>query len=106
MSVHDMTSLVPVRRYRLQYTCFHYSYVSTFTYNSTKLASVLIIAYNSKIHFVQNDPFCQTRSHTSLLDNKSMKVVKAGQTYLPSGHGGMQVQPAGNYIERIPPSHK
>ena len=28
-----------------------------------KLTSVLIIAYNSKVHFVQNDPFSQIRSH-------------------------------------------
>ena len=33
-------------------------------------------------------------------------LVKAGQTYLPSGHGGMRVQPAGVYIECIPQSHK
>ena len=31
----------------------------------------------------------------------SEHVIKAGQTYLPSGNRGMRVQPAGVYIERI-----
>ena len=34
-----------------------------FTSNSTKLNSVPIIAYNSKVHFARNIPFSQTRSH-------------------------------------------
>ena len=40
-----------------------------------------------------------------ILDYSELRL-KAGQTYLPSGHGGMRVQPAGVYIERIPQSHK
>ena len=34
-----------------------------FTCNSTKLTSVPIIAYNSNVHFVRNDPFSHLRSH-------------------------------------------
>ena len=34
-----------------------------FTCNSTKLTSVPIIAYNSNVHFVRNDPFSHLQSH-------------------------------------------
>ena len=50
---------------------------------------------------------CALRSNNCELREKSQfAIFKAGQTYLPSGHGGMRVQPAGVYIERIPQSHK
>ena len=38
--------------------------------------------------------------------SRSGLFFSSGQTYLPSGHGGMRVQPAGVYIESIPQSHK
>ena len=47
-----------------------------FTCNSTKLTSVPIIAYNSNVYFVRNDPFSHLWSHLSLKD----RILRASST--------------------------
>ena len=62
---------------------------------------------NSYFHSFVPDSVRQWNSSPEhVVNNSSFHLFKAGQTYLPSGHGGMRVQPAGVYIERIPQSHK
>ena len=62
--------------------------------------AMIIIIYAVLVH-------CCIFLHVSWMNQESKSNrFKAGQTYLPSGHGGMRVQPAGVYIGRIPQSHK